>query len=98
MGGASLKPEFIHIVNASDAAARAIGPIRVGINGFGRIGRLVTRAAQGKALTHIKAINDPFITPDYFKYMFEYDTVHGPFQGSVAYDDKVRLGEGRIGG
>jgi glyceraldehyde 3-phosphate dehydrogenase len=89
VGGASLKPEFINIVNASDAKASTAGPINVGINGFGRIGRLVTRAAQGKALTSIKAINDPFITPDYFKYMFEFDTVHGPFKGSVEHDDKV---------
>ena len=41
VGGASLKPEFISIVNSSDASAKTAGPINVGINGFGRIGRLV---------------------------------------------------------
>jgi len=58
--------------------------VKVGINGFGRIGRLVTRAAL---LHHPKceivAINDPFIDLDYMVYMFKYDSTHGPFKGEV---------------
>lgn len=46
-------------------------PIRVGINGFGRIGRLVLRAARNKPNIQIVGINDPFIPVDYMKYMFQ---------------------------
>jgi len=45
-------------------------PARVGINGFGRIGRLVLRAARTKPDVQVVAINDPFIPVDYMKYMF----------------------------
>jgi len=57
--------------------------IRIGINGFGRIGRLVMRAAKNKPNVEIVAINDPFITTDYMRYMFKYDTVHGQYDGEV---------------
>jgi len=60
--------------------------IKVGINGFGRIGRLVLRAAKNKPHIQIVAINDPFIPVDYMKYMFYYDTVHGRYPGSVVVD------------
>lgn len=58
--------------------------IRIGINGFGRIGRLVFRVA----LLHpekfeIVAINDPFVSADYMAYMLKYDTIHGKFPGNV---------------
>ena len=46
------------------------GTIKVGINGFGRIGRLVMRAARNNPKIQIVAINDPFIPVDYMKYMF----------------------------
>jgi len=57
--------------------------VTVGINGFGRIGRLVTRAATGHDDVQIKAINDPFIDLEYMVYMFKYDSTHGPFKGDV---------------
>lgn len=57
--------------------------IKVGINGFGRIGRLVFRAAIDNPEVEIVGINDPFIDLEYMKYMLVYDTVHGKFQGSV---------------
>ncbi|KAM8923772.1 glyceraldehyde-3-phosphate dehydrogenase [Pelodytes ibericus] len=57
--------------------------IAVGINGFGRIGRLVTRAAFNSDKTNVVAINDPFIDLDYMVYMFKYDSTHGPFKGTV---------------
>ena len=51
--------------------------IRVGINGFGRIGRLVMRVALERPDIEVVAVNDPFISSDYMAYMFKYDTVHG---------------------
>jgi len=59
---------------------------KVGINGFGRIGRLVFRAAL-KAGVDVVAINDPFIDVDYMVYMFKYDTTHGRYKGDVAAKD-----------
>ncbi len=58
--------------------------IKIGINGFGRIGRLVFRAAVAQPETfEIVGINDPFIAADYMVYMTKYDTMHGHFDGSV---------------
>ena len=64
--------------------------VKVGINGFGRIGRMVFKAALNQQAVEIVGINDPFIDPDYMVYMLKYDTVHGRFQGTVeAGDDKL---------
>jgi glyceraldehyde 3-phosphate dehydrogenase len=57
--------------------------IRIGINGFGRIGRLVMRVALLRDDIEVVAVNDPFITNDYMAYMFKYDSVHGRYKGSV---------------
>ena len=57
--------------------------IKIGINGFGRIGNLSFQAALSKEEVEVVAINDPFITADYMAYMTKYDTVHGRFQGTV---------------
>jgi len=57
--------------------------IKVGINGFGRIGRLVFRAAQERNDIEIVAVNDPFLDLDYLVYMLQYDTVHGQFKGTA---------------
>jgi len=56
---------------------------QIGINGFGRIGRLVLRAAIEKDTVAVVAVNDPFIDLDYMVYMFKYDSTHGRFKGSV---------------
>ncbi|KAK1895393.1 Glyceraldehyde-3-phosphate dehydrogenase [Dissostichus eleginoides] len=64
--------------------------VKVGINGFGRIGRLVTRAAFTSKQVEIVAINDPFIDLEYMVYMFKYDSTHGRFKGKVSIDgDKL---------
>ncbi|CAH1971808.1 unnamed protein product [Acanthoscelides obtectus] len=58
---------------------------KIGINGFGRIGRLVLRASVergGDAV--VVAVNDPFLTPDYMVYLFKYDSTHGKFKGCVS--------------
>ena len=58
--------------------------IKVGINGFGRIGRLVFRAAIAQPdVFEIVGVNDPFIDLDYMVYMVKYDTIHGRFDGCV---------------
>jgi len=59
---------------------------KVGINGFGRIGRLVLRAAIDKDACDVVAVNDPFIQLDYMVYMFKYDSTHGRFKGDVKID------------
>ena len=57
--------------------------IKIGINGFGRIGNLAFQAALEKKEVEVVAINDPFIAADYMAYMVKYDTVHGRFEGTV---------------
>jgi glyceraldehyde 3-phosphate dehydrogenase len=61
--------------------------IKVGINGFGRIGRLVFRAAQERNDIEIVAVNDPFLDKDYLIYMLKFDSVHGKFQGTAENKD-----------
>ncbi|MDP4092483.1 MAG: type I glyceraldehyde-3-phosphate dehydrogenase [Bacillota bacterium] len=61
--------------------------VKMGINGFGRIGRLVFRAAIENPEVEIKGINDPFIDLDYMTYMLKYDSVHGQFKGTIAVED-----------
>jgi glyceraldehyde 3-phosphate dehydrogenase len=60
--------------------------VKVGINGFGRIGRLAFRAALDNSSVEVKGINDPFIDLEYMVYMLTYDSVHGKFQGEVSMD------------
>uniref|UniRef100_A0A4D5R9Q5 Glyceraldehyde-3-phosphate dehydrogenase n=1 Tax=Scolopendra viridis TaxID=118503 RepID=A0A4D5R9Q5_SCOVI len=55
---------------------------KIGINGFGRIGRLVLRAALDKG-AEVVAVNDPFIDVNYMVYMFKYDSTHGRYKGDV---------------
>ena len=63
--------------------------VKIGINGFGRIGTLSFQAAMEKEGVEVVAINDPFITADYMAYMTKYDTVHGKFKGTVEGRDGV---------
>ena len=70
--------------------------IKVGINGFGRIGRLVFRAAVSQPETfEIVGINDPFIDLDYMVYMVKYDSMHGHFDGEVTAEDGKLVVNGR---
>lgn len=59
-------------------------PLNMGINGFGRIGRLVFRAACENADVSVKAVNDPFMDLEYMVYQLKYDSVHKRFNGTVA--------------
>src|SRR5215471_2359029 len=56
---------------------------KIGINGFGRIGRLVLRAAVNDPDAKIVGINDPFLDAEYMAYMLKYDSVHGRFRGTA---------------
>lgn len=60
--------------------------IKIGINGFGRIGRCVFRAAMQHAEMEVVAIND-LLSVEYIAYLLKYDSTHGPFKGSVAVHD-----------
>lgn len=69
--------------------------IKVGINGFGRIGRLVFRAGLDNPNIEFVGINDPFMTPDYCAYMLKYDTVHGRYNGEVKITENSIIVEGK---
>ena len=90
VGGASLKPEFADIVNCT-GSTKSFKPVNIGINGFGRIGRLVMRAAQNDPMVNIVAINDPFIPLDYMEYMMQYDSTHGAYPGTVGVHDESHI-------
>jgi len=61
--------------------------VKIGINGFGRIGRLVCRAAFDHPDIEVVAVNDPFIDLEYMVYMFKYDSTHGRHKGTVSSAD-----------
>jgi len=61
--------------------------VKMGINGFGRIGRLVFRAGMENQSVSMVAINDPFMDTDYLMYLLRYDSVHGGFKGTIEKAD-----------
>ncbi|MED6223838.1 hypothetical protein PIB30_077989 [Stylosanthes scabra] len=65
--------------------------IKIGINGFGRIGRLVARVALQRDDVELVAVNDPFINTDYMTYMFKYDSVHGKWNNDIKVKDEKTL-------
>ncbi|KAI0406960.1 glyceraldehyde 3-phosphate dehydrogenase [Xylaria palmicola] len=69
--------------------------IKVGINGFGRIGRIVFRNAVEHPEIEIVAVNDPFIDPKYAEYMLKYDSTHGVFKGTVAVEGSDLIVDGK---
>jgi len=70
--------------------------VKVGINGFGRIGRLVTRAAIESGKVDIVAVNDPFTNLEHMAYMFQYDSTHGKFKGTVETKDGNLVINGKV--
>ncbi|KAI1809501.1 glyceraldehyde 3-phosphate dehydrogenase [Poronia punctata] len=68
---------------------------KVGINGFGRIGRIVFRNAIEHPDIEIVAVNDPFIEPKYAEYMLKYDSTHGNFNGSIAVEGNDLIVNGK---
>ncbi len=69
--------------------------VKIGINGFGRIGRLVFRAAIENPDVEVVGINDPFMNLEYMEYMLTYDTVHGRFKGTVSSEDGKMIVNGK---
>jgi len=61
--------------------------VKIGISGFGRIGRLVCRAACLKDGAEVVAVNDPFCDVKYAAYLFKYDSTHGIYKGEVSFDE-----------
>src|SRR6187455_726656 len=69
--------------------------IKIGINGFGRIGRMVFRAAvQNFSEIEVVGIND-LLEPEYLAYMLQYDSVHGRFKGTIAVDGNTLIVNGK---
>ena len=68
---------------------------KIGINGFGRIGRLVFRAALNRDDVEVVGLNDPFMNPEYMAYMLKYDSVHGKFPGEVSSEDGALVVNGK---
>ena len=64
---------------------------RIGINGFGRIGRLALRLAEQREDLEVAAINDPNISPEYMAYLLKFDSVHGRFSGTAEGTSDARL-------
>lgn len=69
--------------------------VTLGINGFGRIGRLVARAALLRDDIEVVAYNDPFIDPEYAAYMLKYDSIHGIFKGEISHDETGLIVNGK---
>ncbi|KAF5066187.1 Glyceraldehyde-3-phosphate dehydrogenase A [anaerobic digester metagenome] len=69
--------------------------VKVGINGFGRIGRLVFRAAMERGDADVVAVNDPFIDVEYMIYMLKYDTAHGRYNAKMEEKDGKLIVNGK---
>ncbi|KAJ2433598.1 hypothetical protein IWW46_006338, partial [Coemansia sp. RSA 2440] len=63
-----------------------MAPIKIGINGFGRIGRLVLRATLNNPNVQVVAVNDPFMEADYMSYLLRYDSTHGRVNAEVSIE------------
>ena len=70
--------------------------VKLGINGFGRIGRLVMRASLERENVDVLAVNDPFITVDYMKYMLLHDSIHGKLEADVEIEGNDLKINGKI--
>ena len=68
--------------------------IKVSINNFNQISRMVFRAGLKTPNIEFVAVSDPFMTPDYMAYMLKYDTMHGRYDGTIVYDDYSFSGDG----
>ena len=70
--------------------------LKLGINGFGRIGRMVLRESMKRDDIEVVAVNDPFIPPDYMIYQLKYDSAQGRYEGKIekSADDKFLIVDG----
>ena len=72
--------------------------VKVGINGFGRIGKLALQAALENDEVEVVAVNDPFIAADYMAYMVKYDSMHGRFKGEIKSEEGKLIVNGKTVG
>jgi len=79
----------------TDSAKKTGEKIKIGINGFGRIGRLVMRVCLARDDIEVVAVNDPFINPKYMAYMLKYDTVHGRMSADITVEDDFLIVDGQ---
>lgn len=86
---------IIKQTQANRTMASDKGEVKVGINGFGRIGRIVFRNALLNPKIKVVAVNDPFITLDYMVYMFKYDSTHRTYKGTVGIEDGKLVVDGQ---
>ncbi|KAH7679090.1 glyceraldehyde 3-phosphate dehydrogenase protein [Dioscorea alata] len=93
LSGRSIQPIRATATEAPPAVSRSSrgGKARIGINGFGRIGRLVLRVATSRDDVEVLAVNDPFIDAKYMAYMLKYDSTHGTFKGTIKVVDESTL-------
>lgn len=69
--------------------------VQLGINGFGRIGRLVFKAAFARSNVDVLAVNDPFLGPEYMAYQLKFDTTHGKFPGKISFTKDSLIVDGK---
>ena len=69
--------------------------VKVGINGFGRIGKLAFQAALKNKEVEVVAVNDPFIAADYMAYMVKFDSAHGRFNGDIKSEEGKLIVDGK---
>jgi glyceraldehyde 3-phosphate dehydrogenase len=68
--------------------------LKIGINGFGRIGRMVLRVCMKRPDIEVVAVNDPFIPPEYMVYQFKYDSAQGRYNGDVTSNEDQLIVDG----
>ncbi|KAL8557779.1 hypothetical protein ACS0TY_005035 [Phlomoides rotata] len=101
LGSFSLQKHTTNAIQPIKATAIEIPPTvpksrtswktKIGINDFGRIGRLVLRIATFRGDIDVVAVNDPFIDAKYMAYMFKYNSTHGPYKGNIGVIDESTL-------
>lgn len=69
--------------------------VKVGINGFGRIGRLILRSISQRDDVEVVGINDPFISSDYAEYLMSFDSIHGKFEGEISHTEDSLIVNGK---
>nr|CAD7259581.1 unnamed protein product [Timema shepardi] len=88
----------VGVILLSHPVRKCTAMVKIGINGFGRIGRMVLRCALEDGSVTVVAVNDPFIGPDYMAYLFRFDSSHGAFNGEVSFQEDCLVIRARLWG